>query len=202
MKKYYIILVTQLINIISENVVLDFAQTAQPNITKLAFFYNVDVNNKSFPINQSDLNTVTSYLTINEDSTKEGTVIKYYKYPYFRTQYNSKYYNTSWIGAHCMNEKVLEQWIKYSQSEIKTPTFVWKFIKKECSGTSNTTLLYDYSTLLPASIPSTFMYVFTWKEKYNDHKCIQSTFSLTYDKIVCYAFQGIDCSPPFSINSI
>lgn len=197
MIKYYIILITQLINIISENVILDFAQTAQPNITKVAFFYNVDVNNKIFPLDQYDLNNITSYMTINADSTNEGSLIKYYKSPHFHTVHNSKFYNTSWIGADCMNEKVLEQWIKYSQSEIKTPTFIWKYIKRKCTNASNITTLYDYSALLPSSMPSTFMYIFTWKRRYNDHECIQSTFSLTYDEIVCYAFEGIDCSPPF-----
>jgi hypothetical protein len=189
--------------IFSENIILDFAESAQPNDTKIAFFYNVNSNNKSIPLNQTNLNLLSSYLTINT-GVNPGSYVKYFKSPNFRHYAYSKYFVNDWLGAWCMNESTLEKWENYSLNLMKSPTFVWKNILNHCFQKGTNIKLYDYSAMLPSVFPINFMYVFTWIEtnllNYKKH-CTQSTYSLTHDEIKCCAFSNVDCSPPFINNT-
>lgn len=184
----------------SLNIIMDFAQKAHPNTTKIAFFYNMDANNESIPLDESNLNILSSYLTINDGLKRNNTFVKYYEAPYFNLNF-SKNFNKSWLGAWPMNKAALNKWIEYSQEERMTPTFVWDVIKYKCFLSKSNIKLYDYSAIIPSVVPETFMYVFTWMDFTNGtnstNNCVQSTYSLTNNKITCVAFQNIDCSPPF-----
>src|SRR5271166_1857365 len=107
----------------TENVLYDFAKVAEPNVTKIVYFYNVDQSNKSIPINRTDLNLVSSYLTMNTVLNDSDQIfVKYYKSPNFQHLNESKYFNESWIGTRNMDQQELTTWMKYSQNVLKTPT--------------------------------------------------------------------------------
>jgi hypothetical protein len=181
------------------NVLLDFALTAEPNITKIAFFYNVDRDLRIIPLNHTNLNKISSYLTIGV-GMNPGSYVKYFKEPNFRQPDRLKYFDKNWLGALCMDKLTLEKWVNYSLDIGKSPTFVWKVISGFCFQNRSNILLYDYSVIIPSVVPANYMYVFTWteKSKYKNIECTQSTYSLTHDQIDCYAVHGIDCFPPFT----
>jgi len=180
-----------------ENVLYDFAKVAEPNVTKIAYFYNVDQTNKSVPINQTNLNLVSSYLTMNTVLNNSDQVfVKYYKTPNFQQLNKSKYFNESWIGTRNMNQQELTTWMQYSQNILKSPTFTWILVTRFCFQNTNDVDLYDYTAIIPAVSRTTYMYVFTWKDK-DMNDCAQATFSLNYDQIVCVAMKGVNCFPPF-----
>ncbi len=184
----------------SENILSDFALTAEPNLTKIVFFYKRISDNITVPLDQTDLNKVTTYLTINQvKNNGTGTDKNYYQYPDFRKLNYSKHENKSWIGSWNMNTNMIKQWHSYSHNTFKTPTFVWKLITNKCFQNSSQIQLYDYSALLPSIIPITYLYVFTWKYRdAKEFKCTQSTYSLVDDIIVCSMFQELSCIPPFN----
>ena len=202
----------------SENVLSDFAHTAQPDLTKVVFFYKtLSGGNKSIPFDHFDLNNISTYLTINQginlgfpgfpgsgsgcssgSGTATGTDINFYQYPDFRKLNYSKHEDTTWMGAWNMNDLMLKQWDSFSHDPFKTPTYAWYLITIECFKNTTQIDLYDYSALLPSIVPLTYLYVFTWKTKDSlVFKCTQSTYSLIDNKIVCSVFQNLECSPPF-----
>jgi hypothetical protein len=183
----------------TENVLYDFAKVAEPNATKIAYFYNIDETNKTIPIDQTNLNRVSSYLTINTVlNCTDWVVVRYYMAPNFQQLNGSKYINEPWIGTRPMDQKDLTTWIQYSQNILKSPTFAWIMVTRFCFKDTNDVDLYDYTAMIPVISQTMFMYVFTWKDK-NMDSCVQTTFSLKYDKIVCIAMKGIDCTPPYRV---
>lgn len=180
------------------NVLLDFAQSAEPNTTKAAFFYNIDSNNRSIPLNQKNLDDLSSYLTIGSQS--EGSYVKYYRGPYFSKHFFEKYFNRTWLGTLGMNETALAQWEDYATQSNKTPTYIWKRVVNDCFQNKTDGIeLYDYSAILPSIIPITHLYVFTWKTILSkETNCTQSTYSLTDDELECSVFRDISCPPPFT----
>lgn len=180
----------------TDNVLYDFAKIAEPNATKIAYFYNVDETNKSIPINQTNLNLVSSYLTINTVmNDTDRVIVRYYTRPNFQQLNGSKYFDEPWIGTKSMNQQQLTSWMQYSQDILKTPTFAWMIVVGYCLKNTKNVDLYDYTAMIPAVRQTMFMYVFTWKDK-NMDSCTQTTFSLNYDHIVCMAMRGVDCDPP------
>ena len=180
------------------NIIFDYATTSVPNITKEAYFYNTNFNSY-IPINNNNLENITSYLTINfvNMSNTANIIIDYYKKPQFLEPFTSKCFNKSWLGIKIMNEFIINQWFKYSNEKTKSPTFMWNKIIKKCFNSD--VQLYTYVVLVPSNNITTFLYTFSWKYSSNNltKDCTQSIYELNHNKIICFAYDGVNCNPPF-----
>ncbi len=184
---------------LSENMISDYVVTAGLNVTKVGFFYN-QVNEKYMPLNQSNLNAITNYLTIGLLGNNEtGSCIKYYEYPKFHKIKRERNVTQQWIGARVMNKQIIDEWLIYASLPMDSPTIIWKIITNKCfdKGKKNEIELYQYSALVPSVMNKTFMYTFSWKNiNTNSQRCYQSTYSLTYNVITCQDYI-VDCYPPY-----
>jgi hypothetical protein len=186
-------------NKIPGNRISDYVLAADPGSTKVGFFYN-QVNDIYLPLNQSDLNQITDYMTIGSigPETEIGSEIKYFKSPDFRTVRNIKNISDQWIGARSMTQRIIDQWLIYQSLRVYEPTNVWDRILRACFHTKNNQIeLYQYTALVPSLATDTLIYTFSWKIKeMRTNYCYQSIYSLTHDTIVCQGYM-VDCKPPF-----
>lgn len=184
---------------LSENLISDYATTADLNTTKVGFFYN-QIKGEYVPLNQSNLDSITNYLTIGSIAySEEGSHIKYYEHPNFRTVKSVKNITEGWIGARAMDKEIIDKWLFFASLPIDSPTIVWKIITNKCFGEikKNQIELYQYSALVPSIRTNIFLYTFSWKIKGSGSKhCFQSTYSLTYRTITCQDYI-VDCNPPY-----
>lgn len=183
-----------LTNITSENLIFDYVLTADPNITKIGFFYN-RINGKYIPLDQTDLNHLSNYQTVGTLDQDTGSLVKYYESPNFLLAKITKEVPQIWIGARTMNQQIIDKWMNYSQRPLDSPTVIWRHIIKECFDKNNDIDLFQYSALVPSTRSDTFLYTFAWKFK-NTTYCYQSTYSLTFETITCQGYI-VDCQPPF-----
>jgi len=192
------------------NRISDYVLAADPGSTKVGFFYN-QINGIYLPLNQSDLNQITDYMTIGSinpnteirslaSETEIGSEIKYFKSPDFRTVRDIKNISDQWIGARPVTQRIIDQWLIYQSLRMYEPTDVWDRIIRACFHTNNDhdqIELFQYTALVPSLATNTLIYTFSWKIKeMRTNYCYQSMYSLTHDTIVCQGYM-VDCKPPF-----